>query len=262
MNKPDSKTSSLDPDENRRRELREKKFESLITMATGVAHDFNNYLTAILGNNEIILDNLPKDSRLLLNARQIRKTAVMGLDLTNEIIFYTARARKNLNLIDPASVINQMRKELDSSAGTRISVAYRIGPVSPIRADVDQIRMVIRNLIANACDALLDSPEGKIVVTAGMQTCTQDEIEATMLVAGVAAGHYAFIEVSDNGKGMSPAVQERMYDPFFSTKLRGRGMGLAVVVGILRAHGGTITAQTVESMGTTVRVLLPCAEPE
>ena len=247
-------------DKENRRCCDEMKLESLVTMATGVAHDFNNYLTAILGNNEIILDNLPRDSRLRLNAEQIEATSRMALALTNEILLYTARARRNPTLVDTAVVVAEVRDELRLIPGENVSVDCSIEPTCPVKADIAQIRRVVHNLASNASDALVDIPEGRIVLATGTRTCTRNQLRATFLGTGLLPGRYAFVEIRDNGKGMSADVRKRMYDPFFSTKLRGRGMGLPVVVGILRAHGGTISARTERFGETRVRVLLPCAD--
>lgn len=254
-NTDDTADASCEPQD---RMLQDKKLECLTTMASGVAHDFNNYLTAIIGNNSIILENLPEDSRVLMNARQIASTAQMALNLTNEIIFYTARARRTLTGLDIAALVNGMQDEIKSNLCRHVDVEYHLNPTDLVRGDADQIRMIVHNIVENATDALVDREEGRITVESGTVEVDDAYRLSTYQGSELPTGRYVYIDVQDNGKGIPPDVRERMFDPFFSTKLRGRGMGLPVVTGILRAHRGMIRMETRLNQGTNVRVLLPC----
>jgi signal transduction histidine kinase len=237
-----------------------EKLESLTVMAVGVAHDFNNYLAAILGNNSIVLRSLPDDSPARENARQIESTALLAIELTREIITYSARGKVVPQVINLRDLFKELADLLEISVCRNVELDYRLADELPLlEADATQVRDVIIKLVMNASDSLLDCG-GKIVVSVSAPDCDRKFLASTYLGDGLPEGRYVCIEVKDSGCGMSDATRARMYEPFYSSKIRGRGMGLAIVIGILRAHRGTITAHSEPGKGTTVKAFFPCPE--
>jgi CheY-like chemotaxis protein len=129
----------------------------------------------------------------------------------------------------------------------------------PIEADATQIRQVVMNLITNASDAIGDK-SGFITVRTGLVYADEQYLHSTYLKSIPEPGYFAFLEVSDTGIGMDVATQAKVFDPFFSTKFTGRGLGLAAVLGIVRGHGGSVKVYSEPGRGTTFKVLLPCSE--
>jgi len=234
------------------------KTESLITMATGVAHDFNNFLAAILGNVNIVLRNVSPGSPAESSARQIESSVSSAIELANQILVYTGRGKTDTAELDVSSLIRETAHVLGASVSKSVDIAYNLADdLPPVTGDADQIRQVIKNLIENASDAMMDK-SGIVTVSSGVLECNRDCIAETYLYESQPEGRYVYVEVSDTGCGMSPEVEAKMFDPFFSTKIRGRGMGLVVVFGVVRAHGGAIKIQTAPQQGTTISILLPC----
>ena len=234
------------------------KTESLGTMATGVAHDFNNVLAAILGNVNIILRNVPPGSPAESSARQIESSVSSAIELANQMLVYTGKGKADMAELDVSSLIREMTHVLGDSVSKSVDIAYDLADdLPPVTGDADQIRQVMKNLIRNASDAMVDE-NGIVTVSSGVLECDRDCIVETYLYENQPEGRYVYVEVSDTGSGMSPEVEARMFDPFFSTKIRGRGMSLAVVLGVVRAHGGAVKIRTAPQQGTTISILLPC----
>jgi CheY-like chemotaxis protein len=131
-------------------------------------------------------------------------------------------------------------------------------PLPPVEVDGSQIRQIVMNLVTNAADAI-GNAAGRIAITSGVMQADRDYLAQTYLAPDLPEGSYVFLEVSDTGTGMSPEVRKKIFDPFFTTKFAGRGLGLAAVLGIVRAHRGALKVYSEPGRGSTLRLLLPAA---
>ncbi len=234
-----------------------QKMESLGMLAGGIAHDFNNLLTGILGFADLALQEMPAGAPGRDRVTRIMTAARRAADLTSQMLAYTGRAKTQAIPVHLADLVREMGHllEVSMSRKHRLEVVTTPG-VSPIEADPTQIRQVVMNLIINASEAIGDRP-GTIRVSLGQRTCRPEELAAGEIHDPLPAGEYAFLEVADPGSGIPPEVLPRIFEPFFSTKFAGRGLGLAAVLGIVRAHRGTIQVESRPGKGSTFRVWLP-----
>jgi two-component system cell cycle sensor histidine kinase/response regulator CckA len=245
-----------------RRMQETQKLESLGVLAGGIAHDFNNLLVGVLSNAELALTAAADPCgmpTLRERLHDIRTAARHAAELTNQMLAYSGRGHFDVRPISLNEVVNEMDHLLGASISKKARVRYTLAAELPsVRADVSQLRQVIMNLITNASDALEDH-----IGTIQLRTGTEHVGESVKDLYGPTAlvpGHYAFLEVTDDGAGMSEETRVRLFEPFFTTKFTGRGLGLSAVQGIVRGHGGGIVLRTALGAGTTVKVLLPCTE--
>ncbi len=242
------------------RKLRDTaKLESLGVLAGGVAHDFNNLLTGVLGNASLLLDEVPAGSRAWSFAQGIAKSAERAASLTRQMLAYAGRGQFIIEPVDLSNFIREtiplIEAAIPKNVDVRLSLAERL-PL--IDADLGQMQQVIMNLVVNAAEAV--GREGGWV---SVVTRTQEADETYLRSLGpdhdLRAGFYVALEVEDNGCGMDTDTLSRIFDPFFTTKFTGRGLGLAAVQGIVRAHKGAIRVYSTPGVGTMFRVLLPAA---
>jgi signal transduction histidine kinase len=254
----------IDTMESERKELQKhlmqaQKIEGLGTMATGVAHDFNNLLAAILGNTSILLNAVAKDSPVRENALQIQTSASQAAELTNKMAIYSGRCRFDPVPIDINAVIRDTADIVRGLVYRAIDVDTRLADDLPsIHADPAHVRELLTQLVRNASEAIMTrGRKGRIGIGTGVLDCDGKYLAGAVLQEKQAEGRYVYIEVTDDGCGIPSEVQTRMFDPFFTTKIRAQGMGLAVVLGIVRAHGGVIRVTSAPAEGATFRILLP-----
>jgi PAS domain S-box-containing protein len=250
----------LDLSEHRRLEerLRETgKLESVGLLAGGVAHDFNNILTGILGNASLALELMAPDHAahgLIENAIQATERAA---DLTRQLLAYAGKGRFIVRPVD----ISQLAREIGQLIRTSIprSVELRLdlaGDLPAIEADGTQIQQLIMNLVINGAEAIGDNA-GAVRVTTGMRDIDEGWLRAAELDTELPVGRYVFVEVQDTGCGMDEDTRRHIFDPFFSTKFTGRGLGLAAANGIVRGHHGAICVHSMPGLGSAFLVLLP-----
>ena len=234
-----------------------QKWESLGVLAGGVAHDFNNLLVAILGNAGLALLQLHPDSPARETIHDIEVTAQRAAELTRQMLAYSGKGKFVIERLNLSHVVEEMAHLLEVSVAKRATLRFAFPDEAPaIEADATQVRQVIMNLIINAADAI-DDRSGVISVSTGVQFAGATDLSGPFTEAGLPAGDYAFVEVTDTGVGMDEETQARIFDPFFTTKFTGRGLGLAAVLGIVRAHHGVIKLKSTPGRGTTFRVLFP-----
>ena len=240
------------------RRLREaERLESLGVMAGGIAHDFNNLLHAILGFAEVAAAASAPGSSAASALAQVQVAGRRATDLTRQMLAYAGRSRFVPRILDLSRVALRARPLLAASLapGQRLELALA-DELPPVDADPAQLRQVLINLVANASEALGEAG-GRVVLRTGALRCDRGYLAACYPDDGRPDGTYAFLEVEDDGCGMDPATRGRLFDPFFSTKFTGRGLGLAAVLGIVRGHRGTLAVTSEPRVGTVMRVLLP-----
>ncbi|MBI3448603.1 MAG: PAS domain-containing protein [Acidobacteria bacterium] len=234
-----------------------QKLESLGVLAGGIAHDFNNLLTAILGYASLALADAPSGSTIEPQIRKVLEAAERASDLTNQMLAYSGRGRFVVETAHLDAIVADMAALLNLVVSKKAHLRLDLHPAA-IDGDATQIRQVVMNLITNASDALGER-DGIIALRTGSRRFEESELVSPHLPEKLPSAAYAFVEVADDGAGMSETTVQRIFDPFFTTKFTGRGLGLAAVLGIVRGHGGTIQVSTRPQGGTTFRVVLPLA---
>jgi two-component system cell cycle sensor histidine kinase/response regulator CckA len=234
--------------------------ESTQELAGGVAREFNNLLTSIMGYASLAATDMVEGSRERKNIDQVLAAARSAADLTQQILAYSGRGKFVLEELDVGKLIEGTARLLDSMAGEKGTLRRNLAAALPhIEADSGQVRQVVINLTANAADALGDRG-GEIEISTGVMWAERDELPSLQAGRVLSAGLYVYIEVCDTGGGMDAETQTRIFDPFFSTKFTGRGLGLSAVLGIMRGHRGSIQVTSKPGEGTIFRVLFPAKE--
>jgi len=235
-----------------------QKLESLGVLAGGIAHDFNNLLVGVLGNAEMALDaDLPASVRESLEG--IRSAGSRAADLVRQMLAYSGRTPTTLRSIDVDAALRESMPLLRAAIGHRIELDLAGSPgTPPVEADPAQIRQMALNLIVNAAESFGERT-GVVRVRIRCVHAGPGFFEGAILHDRLHEGAYVAIEVEDEGCGIADAELPRIFDPFFSTKFTGRGLGLPVVLGIVRAHHGNIRIRTAPQRGTCVTAYLPAA---
>ena len=239
--------------------LHTRKQESLGTMSGGIAHDFNNLLQAVLGNLELSLMKLPPDApvRNLLN--QAVNAAERAAKLSGMMLAYSGKGVYSITEQNLTGLIEKNITMLTAAISKSITFDLKLDRTLPsIMADGDQIRQVLMNLIINASEAI-GNTNGLITLSTGVQEFDQKVLNSSRLEEKLAAGRYVWMEVSDSGCGMDAVARGRLFDPFYTTKFTGRGLGMSAAQGIICAHKGAILVESSPGVGTIIRVLFPIA---
>ena len=240
-----------------------QKLESIGVLAGGIAHDFNNLLHVVLGNADIALSNLGTGSSAREPLEEVVRATLRAADLTRQLLAYSGKGAFVVRHLDLSTEVREMATLLRTSISKQATLASELASDLPaISADPTQVRQVVMNLITNASDAL---GEGGGTITLRTGVAHLEEVEEQYFgrpphgedPAERAHGPLVFLEIADTGQGMSSDTLSRIFDPFFSTKFSGRGLGLAAVMGIVRSHRGFIRIRTELGKGTAFRVLFP-----
>ena len=235
-----------------------QKLESVGTLAGGIAHDFNNLLGAVQAQAELGLSELDAGVPCREELNAIRDVAMRGSEIVRELMIYAGQESAVVEPVDLSKIVAEMLGLLKVSVTKRAVIKANLDHDLPSTlASPAQLRQVVMNLITNASDAIGDRDGVIQVITRRVTLKGQSETTPSTTFS---PGHCVQLEVSDNGRGMSRQTQSMVFDPFFTTKAAGRGLGLAVVQGIVRSLGGTIQLTSEPGKGTTFQVLLPCAE--
>jgi two-component system CheB/CheR fusion protein len=238
--------------------LAKQKLLSVGTLAGGIAHDFNNLLGGVLAHAELALAELASGSRPEEELQKIRAVAIRGAEIVRQLMIYAGKESDVLELVDVSRTVEDMLELLKVSVSKHAAVETDLGKALPrVRANSAQLLQVVMNLIANASDAIGDQ-DGVIRVTTRLVVGGRNSPKANS--ERLPEGDYVQLEVADTGRGMTPDVQARMFDPFFTTRSAGHGLGLAVVQGIVRSLNGTIRVVSAPGKGTKFQMWLPAAE--
>jgi two-component system cell cycle sensor histidine kinase/response regulator CckA len=245
-----------------RKLLEGQKLESLGLLAGGIAHDFNNLLTGILGNASLVRLAIPLSETTDPQLRAIENAALRAAELCRQMLAYAGKGRFVVEPTALSALVEGMLPLLKISIGRGVRVHLALATDLPfVMADATQLRQIVMNLVINASDAIGDQ-SGEIFLTSGMVTADQSLLSSAVAGAELPPGEYVYFEVRDTGCGMSAETVKKIFDPFFSTKVSGRGLGLAAVLGIVRGHGGALRVESKPGQGSTFRLLLPPAAQE
>jgi two-component system cell cycle sensor histidine kinase/response regulator CckA len=219
-------------------------------LASGIAHDFNNMLGGILAHSELALAKVPADSPVAEGVNTIKVVALRAAEIVRQLLAYAGEESSSFEPVDLSRLVGEMLPLLAVSISKHSVLKTELAENVPaVWANVPQLQRILMNLVMNASEALTGGG-GVIAVT-------------TAWVGSAKSGtdlrdrDYVRLEVSDTGCGMSEEIQARIFDPLFTTKFAGRGLGLATVQGLVRSLGGTIEVVSEPGQGTCIRVLLP-----
>jgi PAS domain S-box-containing protein len=244
--------------------LARQKLESLGVLTNGIAHDFNNLLGGIVALAESAIEELAPGAEAREDVQRIVRVAGRGAEIVRQLMIYSGQDKPKLDLLDLSRLIEETMALLKVSISKRAALRTDLCPDLPlVKGSASQLRQVVMNLIVNASEAIGDS-DGAIHITTSRVSAGNGNYSKGP--AGLPRGNFLRLAVSDTGCGMSAAERARIFDPFYSTKFAGRGMGLAVVQRVVRDHGGAVHLTSSPGQGTIFEVFLPCAaavsEPE
>jgi len=230
------------------------KMESIGTLAGGIAHDFNNLLSAIFGYTELAIDDASNPNNVRAHLKEVLKSSERARDLVKQILAFSRKTETAYTPIVLRTVIHESLMMLRSVIPTTVEIQQDLADTGLIMSDPTQINQIMMNLCTNAVHAM-DERGGMLTVALKKVELRPDDAP----VRDLAAGPYMKLSVSDTGRGMPPEVIERIFDPYFTTKEigRGTGLGLSVVHGIVRSHGGAVVCNSKPGEGTTFDVYLP-----
>jgi PAS domain S-box-containing protein len=242
--------------QNEERLRQAQKLESIGLLAGGVAHDFNNLLTVIMGSADSALAEHPDSEDI----RHVLTASERAAHLTRQLLAYAGKGRFVATTFNLSDLVSRSMQLLSASIPKRVELVFHPSEQElPIKADPSQIEQVLMNLVINAAEALPPHTDGRIEITTSICEVAPEAARAHAPAFDALAGQFVCLEVTDNGSGMDEATLARMFEPFFSTKFTGRGLGLAAVQGIVRSCGGFIEVHSSSGVGSIVRVFIPAA---
>lgn len=233
-----------------------RKMESIGTLVGGIAHDFNNILYMIMGNAELALEDVPAWNPAHDQLQEIKKAGSRAADIVNQLLNFSRKADQDLKPIDLIQVIDDALKFMRSSLPSNIIIGKHLPETETvIRADPAHIHQLVINICTNALQAM-EGSGGVIDISVRTDFLPNDFSNKHPKLK---SGYYAVIEISDSGPGIDPTIIHRIFDPYFTTKAfgKGSGMGLAVVHGIAKNHGGVVTAESPPGKGAVFTIHLP-----
>jgi PAS domain S-box-containing protein len=240
--------------------LQAQKLESVGLLAGGIAHDFNNLLTTILGGASSAMLELADDHPARENVENVVLASRRAADLTRQLLAYSGKGHFKVEAIDISSVVTELGTLLEATVAKNVRLELDVLPDTPaIEADVAQMHQVLMNLIINAAESIGDR-QGTVYVRTGVEEI--DELPPTdgFVTEILTTGPHVFVEIKDTGCGMSSETLSKIFDPYFSTKFTGRGLGLAAVLGIVRGQKGALCVRSTLGKGSTFKVLFPVCE--
>ncbi len=246
---------------NEQRLRQVQKLESLGIMAGGVAHDFNNLLTSILGNASFVLDTLEPGNRSRAMLQDVVTASERAAQLTRQMLTYAGKDQSRLQPVDVAAAAREVVPLLSASIPKMVRLSLELEDGVPlVDADTAQLQQVMMNLVINAAESIPERTPGEVRVGVSRQRLKPEDYRDAVMPIEDSDREYVSFSVTDNGSGMDPATQAHIFDPFFSTKFAGRGLGLAAVLGIVRMHDGTLTVRTAPEKGSVFTVFLPASD--
>ena len=234
---------------------RSQKLEALGTLAGGIAHDFNNLLQGILGNASLLCDSFKEESEYLEPLKIIKTAAERSSELCAQMLDYTGIKPVCNEIISINDVLRDVSALLRSSFPKNAELVLELSPEMPmVTGDSSKFSQVIMNLAINGAEAIRNS--GKVVISTGRVFMDRTDFKGNILEESPPAGDYLLLKVRDEGEGIDNQSMGRLFDPFYSTKKTGRGLGLAAVLGIVRGYGGAITVHSEPGIGSEFSIYL------
>lgn len=234
-----------------------QKLESLGILAGGIAHDFNNLLMGVIGNTDILLYEMPENQKLQSKLIDIKKAAKRASELTNQMLAYSGRGKFIVEPINLNELVQEMNNFLEASISKKVDLLYFLNKDLPLfEGDATQIRQVVMNIIVNASESIGNN-KGEIKITTYIEEISEASIEKLTINNGIRPGKYIALKISDTGCGIDQKRIKQIFDPFYTTKFTGRGLGLAAVLGIIRGHHGALNLQSEKEKGTTFIIYFP-----
>ena len=252
--------------------LQSQKLESLGVLAGGIAHDFNNLLTAILGNVSMAQMCLtqtsgPYPENVGPYLENMERAVHRASNLTRQMLAYSGRGQFTMGPLSLNHAVDEVSHLLSVSISKKVALCYQFEEGLPFfLAEASQIQQVVMNLVTNASEAIGEA-EGSVTIRTGLHLYGAQELARDFPGQAIAPGSFVTLEVADTGIGMSPEVQARIFEPFYTTKFTGRGLGLSAMQGIIRGHKGGIRVHSEVGRGSTFQVIFPAGmglalEPE
>lgn len=235
--------------------LHAQKMDAVGRLAGGVAHDFNNWLSAILGYTDLALVKIDSASPVRKYIEHIRSAGERATRLTSQLLTFSRKTSSDVLPVDPNGVLGEMEPLLRRTIGEHIELKFKFGPVvRNFKGDKTQFEQVLLNLAVNSRDAMPTG--GKLTLETSMMKGS--DIHSPLLAKPL-EGEWVVITVSDTGTGMSQEVQSHLFEPFFTTKPKGKGtgLGLSIVYGIVRHSGGHVFVSSYVGLGTTFTICFP-----
>ncbi|MGE3073067.1 MAG: PAS domain S-box protein [Dehalococcoidia bacterium] len=234
-----------------------ERLESLTVLAGGVAHDFNNLLVGIMGNASLVQMTLPADSEAHDSLDEILEASNRAAELARQMLAFSGRSQMRREPCRLDEAINEVLLRLGPQGR---AVAADLDPsVPPVLCDPDQLRVIVNALVVNAIEAAAENG-GRVTLGTRIEDCTAEHFQRAVLSPVMPAGTYGVLEVSDTGPGIAPEVVQRIFDPFYTTRFTGRGLGLAATLGLVRGHRGAIFVDSTPGAGSKFTVYLPVAD--
>lgn len=253
----EAKRAQFEREEIQKKVLEAQRLEGLGLLAGGVAHDFNNLLTVIIGSVGLARLDLRSQGSLPRYLDQIESAARRAGKMCRQLLASAGRATIQLEAVDLNTSVTDTLQLINPSIPPAVDVQLELQPhLARIEADATQVRQIVMNLVLNAAEAI-GAGKGRITIRTSALTPDPRPGEDVILAVNEPKVNHACLTVSDTGSGMSPEVKRRIFEPFFSTKFTGRGLGLAASIGLVRSFGGGLFLSTVEGKGTTFRLFFP-----
>ncbi len=239
-----------------------QRLESLGVLAGGIAHDFNNILTVILGHCFLAGERkgVNPDNGHIESFKQIETAAHRAADLCRQMLTYAGKSPLVQTRVNLLRLVDEMVKMLQFAISKNVAFELDLDhDVPEIQGDTSQIQQVVMNLIINASEAIGDA-NGTIRVVLSKMTIDMDQLEADTFEKAIPTGRYVYLEVSDNGSGMDVETQRRIFEPFYTTKFAGRGLGMSAIRGIVKSHEGALQLSSSPGIGTSFKICFPAPE--
>ncbi len=244
-----------------------QRLESLGILTGGIAHEFNNILTTMMGNIELVKDDLAEDPAARDQLEESMQAGLRAATLIRRMLMFSGKGHFICEPVDLNRLIESVFELLQAAVPARISLDLKLDrPLAKISVDESQIRQVLMNLVLNAAESYEEDAEGFVTISTGSAeydpaALADSESEVWLTYQeSFNAGRFVYLEVKDAGAGMAPETRRRLFEPFFSTKFLGRGLGMAAVLGIVRGHRGFMRIDSEPGGGTVVRVFFPVQE--
>ncbi|MDQ6992037.1 MAG: response regulator [Mariprofundus sp.] len=234
--------------------------ESAGVLAAGVAHDFNNLLVGVMGNAELALLDEAKNKPVTTYLDGILLSSKRGAELVRQLLAFSGKGGWRRQAVEVNSLVEEVQRMLGAAVADKAKLQLNLAEVMPlIEVDPTQLQQLLVNLLVNASDAIDPQVAGEIQISTRVASYQSSFFDHCPIHNVDKDGQFVVLEVSDNGCGMTRAVQSEVFEPFYSTKEQGSGLGLAAVAGVMRSAGGAVSVSTVIGQGSCFQLFFPVA---